>query len=42
MEEDFKCKIAIVKLIITDSQRHQVEPEIKLGKISNKCFDYSY
>ena len=42
MEEDIKCKIAIVKLTITDSQKHQVELEIKLGKINNKCFDFSY
>jgi len=42
MEEDIKCKIAIVKLTITDSQKHQVELEIKLGKINNKCFDFRY
>jgi len=42
MEVDIKCKIATVKSITIDSQRHLVEREIKHGKISNKCFEYYY
>ena len=39
MEVDFKCKIAIAKLIIIDSRKLLAEQGTKLGKISSKCFD---